>query len=79
MWRSFYLWCLCSCILFGGCGQGTTIDQTDVLASMEGHQLHRAEVEHLIPRGASSADSLLLAESYVKKWVKEPSMMRKRR
>ena len=71
MWRSLYLWCLCSCLLWGGCGQDIATDQTDVLASMDGHLLHRAEVEQLIPRGASSADSLLLAESYVKKWVKE--------
>lgn len=71
MWRFLYLWCLCGSILFVGCGQGTTIDQADALASMEGHLLRRAEVESLIPRGASSADSLLLAENYVKKWVKE--------
>ena len=71
MWRSLYLWIVCSCFLFVGCEPDTTTDQADVLASMEGHQLHRAEVEQLIPRGASSADSLLLAESYVKKWVKE--------
>ena len=71
MWRFLYLWCLCGSILFVGCGQGTTIDQVDALASMEGHLLRRAEVESLIPRGVSSADSLLLAENYVKKWVKE--------
>lgn len=71
MWRFLYLWCLCGSILFVGCGQDTTIDQADALASMEGHLLRRAEVESLIPRGASSADSLLLAENYVKKWVKE--------
>ena len=71
MWRFLYLWCLCGSILFVGCGQGTTIDQADALASMEGHLLRRAEVESLIPRTASAADSLLLAENYVKKWVKE--------
>ena len=71
MWRFLCLWCLCGCFLLVGCGQGTTTGQADVLASMEGRQLHRAEVEQVIPRGVSSADSLLLAESYVKKWVKE--------
>lgn len=71
MWRFLCLWCVCGCILLLGCEQGTTAGQSDVLASMEGHQLHRVEVEQIIPRGVSSADSLLLAESYVKKWVKE--------
>ena len=70
MWRFLYLWCLCGSILFVGCGQGTPIDQADALASIEGPLLRRAEVESLIPRGVSSADSLLLAENYVKKWVK---------
>lgn len=71
MWRFLYLGCVLGCFLLAGCAQDTTTGQTDVLASMEGHQLHRAEVESLIPRAASAADSLLIAENYVKKWVKE--------
>ena len=71
MWRFLYLGCVFGCFLLAGCARDTTTDQTDVLASMEGHQLHRAEVESLIPRAASAADSLLIAENYVKKWVKE--------
>lgn len=71
MWRFLYLGCVLDCFLLAGCAHDTTTGQTDVLASMEGHQLHRAEVESLIPRAASAADSLLIAENYVKKWVKE--------
>lgn len=71
MWRFLYLTCVLGCFLLAGCADDTTTGQTDVLASMEGHQLHRAEVESLILRGASAADSLLIAENYVKKWVKE--------
>ena len=71
MWRFLYLGCVLGCFLLAGCAHDTTTGQTDVLASMEGHQLHRAEVESLIPRTASAADSLLVAENYVKKWVKE--------
>ena len=71
MWRFLYLGCVLGCFLLVGCAHDTTTGQTDVLASMEGHQLHRAEVESLIPRTASAADSLLIAENYVKKWVKE--------
>jgi hypothetical protein len=33
--------------------------------------LSREEVERIIPKGASQADSLLIAENYVKKWVKD--------
>ena len=71
MWRFLYLGCVLGCFFLVGCAHDTTTGQTDVLASMEGHQLHRAEVESLIPRTASAADSLLIAENYVKKWVKE--------
>ena len=71
MWRFLYLGCVLGCFLLAGCAHDTTTGQTDVLASMEGHQLHRAEVESLIPRTVSAADSLLIAENYVKKWVKE--------
>ena len=71
MWRFLYLGCVLGCFPLAGCAHDTTTGQTDVLASMEGHQLHRAEVESLIPRTASAADSLLIAENYVKKWVKE--------
>ena len=43
----------------------------DVLVSVKGRTLNRSEVNKLIPRGISSADSLLLAESFTKKWVKD--------
>lgn len=44
---------------------------TDALVKVKDRTLSRSEVKRAIPRGASSADSLLLAESLVKKWVKE--------
>lgn len=71
MWKALYLLCVYGCFLLAGCDADTTTDQTNVLVRIEGHQLQRAEVEQLIPRGATSADSLLLAENYVKKWIKE--------
>lgn len=45
--------------------------RSDVLVSVKGQNLSRSEVTGLIPRGISSADSLLMAESIVKKWVKD--------
>lgn len=42
----------------------------DVLASVGQHTLTAFEVKKLIPKTLSSQDSLMMAESYVKKWVK---------
>ncbi|MDR1600851.1 MAG: peptidyl-prolyl cis-trans isomerase [Tannerella sp.] len=44
---------------------------TDVLVTVDKYSLTRNEVEQIIPRGTSSADSLLLAESFVRKWIKD--------
>ncbi|MDL2255559.1 peptidyl-prolyl cis-trans isomerase [Parabacteroides sp. OttesenSCG-928-G06] len=43
----------------------------DVIASVDEKVLRRTEVSIRIPRGISSADSLIMAESIVKKWVKD--------
>lgn len=58
-------------LLLFSCGRGVQDVGADVLVSVEGHSLLRSEVESVIPRTLSSADSLLMAESYVKKWVKD--------
>ena len=60
-----------SMLLLFSCGRGVQDVGADVLVSVEGHSLLRSEVESVIPRTLSSADSLLVAESYVKKWVKD--------
>lgn len=58
-------------LLLLSCGKTRKPEGTDVLVSVDGHSLTRMEVEALLPRTLSSADSLLMAESYVKKWVKD--------
>ena len=58
-------------LLLFSCGRGVQDVGADVLVSVEGHSLLRSEVESVIPRTLSSADSLLVAESYAKKWVKD--------
>lgn len=57
-------------VLLGACKGSQPADTTDVLVSVKGRTLNRSEVNKLIPRGISSADSLLLAESFTKKWVR---------
>ncbi|MDH6305031.1 hypothetical protein M2459_001768 [Parabacteroides sp. PF5-5] len=58
------LWCF-------ACKRTQTISEADILVSVKDRALYRSEVLNMIPRGTSSSDSLLMAESYVKKWVKD--------
>lgn len=64
------LWLFVVSFLFS-CAGSRPDDTTDVLVQVKEHTLRRPEVTNLIPKGASSADSLLLAESITKKWVKD--------
>lgn len=57
--------------LLCACKGSQPADGTDVLVRVKERVLKRSEVKKLIPRGISSADSLLLAESITKKWVKD--------
>lgn len=57
--------------LLCACKGPQIMDDTDVLVRVKDRALRRTDVTSLIPRGASPADSLLLAESFVKKWVKD--------
>jgi len=52
------------------CKRDTTVN-ADILVAIDRYSLTRGEVEQIIPRGTPSADSLLLAESYIRKWVKD--------
>ena len=53
------------------CKGSETNETGDALASVGGQVLNRSDVTSLIPRGVSSEDSLLIAESIVTKWVKD--------
>ncbi len=44
---------------------------TEVVANVYDKVLKRSEVVDIIPRGVSSADSMLFAENYIKRWVKD--------
>ncbi|MDR1403695.1 MAG: peptidyl-prolyl cis-trans isomerase [Tannerellaceae bacterium] len=57
--------------LYCSCRKTQTIDDVDVVVAVKGRVLYRTEISSLIPRGTSSADSLLIAENYVKKWIKD--------
>jgi len=57
--------------LYCSCKKTQTVNDADMLVKVKDRILYRSEIAALIPRGTSSADSLLLAENYVKKWIKD--------
>ena len=57
--------------LLCACKQTRPIDDADVLVRVKDRVLGREEIQRQIPRSLSSADSLLMAESLTKKWVKD--------
>ncbi len=57
--------------LLCSCKETQTTDQADILVKVNDRTLTRSEIVRLIPRGTSSSDSLLMAENFVKKWIKD--------
>lgn len=64
-------WYLLFVVLLCACKGSQPMDVADALVSLNGRTLNRSDVTRFIPRGASYADSLLLAENIIKKWIKE--------
>ncbi len=64
------LWCIWAgfCI-FSACRPSAMKEDADILVEVEGLTLTRSEVEKVIPLGSTPADSLLMAENYIKKWI----------
>ncbi|MDR2765727.1 MAG: peptidyl-prolyl cis-trans isomerase [Tannerella sp.] len=60
---------LAVCLLHA-CRPPETVNSDEVV-KVGGQALTRNEVEHFIPDGTPYADSLLMAENYVTKWVKD--------
>lgn len=57
--------------LLSACGGKQPTVDADILVKVKDKLLTRAEVEQQIPKGISSKDSFLIAESLEKKWVKD--------
>lgn len=75
MVRVYFILLTLSVSLFA-CKKAIQTDEPDALVKMNDRILTRNEVESLIPKGTTSADSLLLAESYIKKWVKDELVLK---
>ena len=57
--------------IFSACRPEITLKDNDVLVKVHGNSLYRSEVEKIIPSNLSSADSFLIAENYIEKWIKD--------
>ena len=57
--------------ILSACRPEITYKDDDVLVRVHGSSLHRSEVEKIIPSNLSSADSFLIAENYIEKWIKD--------
>ena len=75
MVRVYFILLTLSVSLFA-CKKAIQTDEPDALVKVNDRILTRNEVESLIPKGTISADSLLLAESYIKKWVKDELVLK---
>ena len=75
MIRVYFILLTLSLSLFA-CNKVKQTDEPDALVKVNDRILTRNEVESLIPKGTTSADSLLLAESYIKKWVKDELVLK---
>ncbi|MDR0349256.1 MAG: peptidyl-prolyl cis-trans isomerase [Tannerella sp.] len=58
-------------VFFNACRPSVDTEGSNALVTVHGYTLTRGEVEKIVPKNISSSDSLLIAESYVKKWVKD--------
>ncbi|MFV0271391.1 MAG: peptidyl-prolyl cis-trans isomerase [Macellibacteroides fermentans] len=75
MVRVYFILLTLSVSLFA-CNKVKQTDEPDALVKVNDRILTRNEVESLIPKGTTSADSLLLAESFIKKWVKDELVLK---
>jgi hypothetical protein len=58
-------------LLLCSCKRTQTVQNANIVVSVNGRSLNRADVERAIPHGTSHTDSLLMAENYIEKWVKD--------
>ena len=57
------------CCALAACKRTAVKEEADALVQVDRYTLTRSEVARIIPQGCSPADSLLIAENYIKKWV----------
>ncbi|OAV72048.1 hypothetical protein Barb6_01285 [Bacteroidales bacterium Barb6] len=69
--RNAGLWFVAFLLLLCACDKTPSIGHSVVLAYVGERTLTLSEVTDMIPKGTEPADSLIIAESIIKKWVKD--------
>lgn len=69
-YSSTFFFFIAICIL-SACRPAKILQEEEVLVQVHGYMLSRSEVEKMIPKNISSADSLLIAENFIQKWIKD--------
>lgn len=58
-------------VFFNACRPSVSTEDSNILVTVHGNTLTKSDVEKVVPKNTSSSDSLLIAENYVKKWIKD--------
>ncbi|MBQ8703642.1 MAG: hypothetical protein IJ524_04645 [Bacteroidales bacterium] len=66
---------LLGALLATGCRQHT--DDTPLLASVYGHELHSSDLAGLVGEGVSAEDSTAIVASYVEQWIRQTVLLAK--
>lgn len=73
--RSLSSLLLLGALLATGCRQHT--DDTPLLASVYGHELHSSDLAGLVGEGVSAEDSTAIVASYVEQWIRQTVLLAK--
>ena len=57
--------------ILSACRPLKTLNEDDVLVKVHRNVLSKSEVEKIIPKNISLSDSLLIAENFIQKWIKD--------
>ena len=68
---AFAFFLIIAVYILSACRPTKTLHEEDVLVQVHGYTLNRSEVERIIPKNITSSDSLLIAENYIQKWIKD--------
>ena len=69
--RYAFVFFLVAIYILSACNPLKTLNEEEVLVQVHGYILNRSEVEKIIPKNISSSDSLLIAENFIQKWIKD--------
>ena len=59
------------------CGAGDGVDTTPLVAKVYDRELHRSDLEGLVPAGLGEDDSLAVVKNYVDQWIRQSVLLAK--